>query len=122
VHKVELLTDRPERAGVSEILGAALITLAQIPLAFVFTVILDVIALKGGACGEHNCNEAVGYASTVIPMFVGAVSLALSVVLIVVWAIRGGSLWRAPVTGLGLITASFIVAVIIINVSLTPSG
>ena len=119
---MEILDDRPERAGISEILAAALITLVQIPVGFVFTIILDLLSLQSGACGDYNCNFAAGFASTHIPMVVGAVVLVLTIVLIVVRAIRGGALWPTPVLGLAVITVAFVIAAIINNISFTPSS
>lgn len=116
------LAHRPERAGVSEIVAAALITLLQIPLAYVFTVILMLLSIRVDACEELTCNIPAADASVLMPIVVGAVVLALTIALIIVWAIRGGALWRAPVLGLVLIIVDFAVALIINNTSLTPSS
>lgn len=107
------LEPRPERAGVSEIIGAALITLVQIPIALVFEIILTFLSMGIGACAEPSCSTAIVIEAAFLPVQVGAVTLVTSIVLIIVWARRGRTLWPAPVLGLALIIVAFVVAVII---------
>ncbi|HEY4269320.1 MAG TPA: hypothetical protein VGM94_14145 [Galbitalea sp.] len=114
--------DRPQRAGVSEIIAAALITLAQVPLAIVFTVFLMLLSINGDSCEPQTCNVDEGQASILMPLLVGAIVLTVTIVLVVVDARRGGAVWRAPVIGLAIVIADFVIAVIINATSLTPSG
>lgn len=113
--------DRAVRAGVSEVIAAALITLAQVPLATVFTVILMLLSINGDSCDPQTCNVDAGQASVLMPMIVGAVVLFLTIALVVVGARHRGAVWRAPVLGLALVILDFVVAVTINITSLTPS-
>jgi hypothetical protein len=107
---------------VSEIIAAALFTLIQIPLAFVFTAVLVFLSLPVDACAGRTCNLEAGEIAVLMPLIVGAIVLLLSIVLVIAWARRGRTLWPVPAAGLALIVIDFVVALIVNNLSLTPSG